>query len=196
MALPGFSCGVLAGGASARMGRNKALLDWRGRPLIARQVEILSVLSDDVLIGSNHPAAYAGIPARVVPDLLGERCPLTGIHALLAAARHPVLFVAACDLPFLNPDLVRHLLRSAEGVDVCLPVSPRGPEPLHAVYSRACLPAMERAAAAGNWKATGFHAAVRVRALPVREEDWAVDGRSPFFNANTPEDWIDACKSS
>jgi molybdopterin-guanine dinucleotide biosynthesis protein A len=177
------------------MGTNKALLPFRGRPLISRQIEILAGVVDEVLIGANEAAPYRDFPARVVPDVLPERCALAGIHAIIAAARHPAVFVTACDLPFLNADLVRLLLSRAGEADVVLPFSSRGPEPLHAVYARSCLPAIERSAAQGDWKATAFHRDVRVLEVQVRESEWLVEARSPFFNANTPGEWEAAAKS-
>jgi molybdopterin-guanine dinucleotide biosynthesis protein A len=186
------TAGVLAGGASSRMGTNKALLEFRGRPLLARQLDLLRPRFERVVVGASDPAPYASFAVEVVPDVLAERCALTGIHAILAASRTDHAFVVACDLPFLHPELIEHLvLRRSEG-EVLLPVTRRGPEPLHAVYSRACLPAIEACAKEGRWKATSFHERVRVVEVPVLEENWAVEGRSPFLNVNTPDEFRSA----
>jgi molybdopterin-guanine dinucleotide biosynthesis protein A len=183
------TAGILAGGASSRMGRNKALMEFRGTPLIRRQIELLSPIFKEVIVGANDPAPYAPFGVRVVPDLLSERCALTGVHALVRAAAHDVVFVAACDLPFLHPGLIATLLASADGVDVVVPESDQGLEPLHAVYRKSCLPAMEESARRGSWKATDFYAQVRVQRIRVKDAEWSVDGRSPFLNANTPDEW-------
>lgn len=177
------SAGILAGGASSRMGRDKALLDFRGKPLIQHQLDLLRPLFPEVLIGGG---SYE-VGARVVPDVLRERCALTGVHALIRGASTSRVFIVGCDMPFLNPALIRDLIERPG--DVVIPVTARGPEPLHAVYSKACLPAIEAAAAAGDWKTTGFHKDVRVVRVSVDEAAWAVEGRSPFTNANTPDDW-------
>lgn len=182
------TAGILAGGASSRMGTNKALLELRGKPILARQLDVLRPLFNRVIVGANEPAPYAPFGVEVVPDVLAERCALTGIHALIAASRTDHVLVVACDLPFLSTTLMEHLLGKREGQDVVVPCTSRGPEPLHAVYSRACLPAIEDCAREGRWKATAFHGSVRVLEVPVREEDWTVDGRSPFLNVNTPDD--------
>lgn len=182
------TAGILAGGASSRMGANKALLDLRGKPILARQLDVLGPIFERVILGSNDPSPYAAYGVEVVPDVLAERCALTGIHAFLAASRTEHVFVAACDLPFLNADLIEYLLGRREGQDVVVPRTSRGPEPLHAVYSRACIPAIEACARQGRWKATAFHRSVRLLEVPVREEDWTVEGRSPFLNVNTPDD--------
>jgi molybdopterin-guanine dinucleotide biosynthesis protein A len=182
------SCGILAGGASSRMGKNKALLDFRGRPLLERQIEILSPLFDEVLIGANDAAPYARFGLRVVPDLLPERCSLTGIHALLRGARHERVFVVACDMPFLNPALIERLLETRD-VEVAVPDAEGGLEPLHAVYGKACLGAIEEKARQGAWKVSDFYPLVRVERIRIRDAEWAVDGHSPFTNANTPDEW-------
>jgi molybdenum cofactor guanylyltransferase len=181
--------GILAGGASSRMGTDKALLDFRGRPLIAHQLEILRGLFDEVLIAANQTVRFAAFGARVVPDVLSERCSLTGLHALIAAAPTPYVFAVACDMPYLNPELIRELLKPRDHADIVLPLSSRGPEPLHAVYSKACQPSIEAAAAAGDWKMTGFMKRHRTILHEVKDGDWLVEGRSPFTNVNTPDEW-------
>jgi len=182
------TCGILAGGASARMGRNKALLEFRGKPLIRHQIDVLAPLFEEVIVGANDPEPYLPFNVRVVPDLLSERCALTGIHALLTGAVRPRVFVVACDMPFLNPALIEQLFAIAEA-DVVVPESDRGLEPLHAFYGSSCVQAIEASAARGEWKVSGFYASLRVEKIRVHDADWRVDGRSPFTNANTPEEW-------
>lgn len=183
------TCGILAGGASTRMGQNKALLPFRGKPLIQHQIDLLSPLFEELLLGANDPAPYSPFKIRVAPDLLTERCSLTGIHALLKAASAPRVFAVGCDMPFLNPKLIDLLLSTPGNPDAIIPQSDRGEEPLHAVYSRSCLPAIEDSARRGIWKATAFTSGLRVERPRIPDADWLVDGRSPFLNANTPEEW-------
>jgi molybdenum cofactor guanylyltransferase len=183
------TCGILAGGASSRMGRNKALLEFRGKPLIQHQIEILAPMFKEVIIGANDAAPYASFNVRVVPDVLSEPCSLTGIHALLKAAVRPRVFVIACDMPFLNPALIEKLFATPGEPDVVVPESDRGLEPLHAFYGPWCLQAIEQSARRNQWKVTDFYAGARVEKVRVRDQDWLVDGRSPFLNANTPEEW-------
>lgn len=186
------TCGIIAGGASLRMGSNKALLPFRGKPLLARQLEILKPLFDRVLVAARDHSAYAPFDVEVVPDLLEERCALTGIHAVLSASATEHVFVVACDMPFLNAGLMEDLLGRREGNDVVVPESNTQIEPLHAVYSRACIPPIEESARRGAWKVASFFPRVRVLRAAVRIDDWLVDGRSPFFNANTPGEWDSA----
>jgi molybdopterin-guanine dinucleotide biosynthesis protein A len=185
------TCGILAGGASFRMGTNKALMEFRGRPLLQHQIEILSPIFEEIIIGAKDPVPYARFGLRVVPDLLSERSALTGIHALLKGARYDRVFVVACDMPFLNPALTERLLANQD-VDVVVPDTDRGLEPLHAVYGKACLGSIEESVRRGSWKVSDFYASVRVERVRVADADWRVEGRSPFTNANTPEEWRNA----
>ncbi|HLG42789.1 MAG TPA: NTP transferase domain-containing protein, partial [Planctomycetota bacterium] len=83
------------------MGRDKAMLDLGGQPLILRQVEILSGVADEVLIASGRTRRYAGLGARVVLDRLLPACALAGVHAVLDSAKTEVVFICACDHPCL-----------------------------------------------------------------------------------------------
>jgi len=174
------------------MGRNKALLPFRGRPLLAHQLDVLRPLFDRVVVASKDPTPYAPFGVEVVPDVLSERCALTGIHAVLSASRTEHAFVVACDLPFLNGRLVEDLLARRDGNDVVVPESNHQIEPLHAVYSRACLAAIEDSARRGAWKVSDFFPGVRVHRATLDLDEWLVEGRSPFFNANTPGEWDSA----
>ena len=177
------TCSILAGGASVRLGRNKALLSLRGRSLLELQLAVLRPLFDRIVIGANDPLPYVGFGHQVVPDVLSQRCALAGIHAAISAAVTEHCFVVACDLPFLDAGLIERLLRHRPGADAVVPLSNRGSEPLHAVYARSCLGPIEEAAARGDWWTGGFHDRVHVIRPRVFES-----GRSPFFNLNTPDD--------
>jgi molybdopterin-guanine dinucleotide biosynthesis protein A len=183
------ACGILAGGASTRMRRNKALLPFRGKPLIRHQLDLLQPLFSEILISANNPAPFADLGIRVVPDVFAEPCSLSGIHALLEAVTAPRLFVVACDMPFLNPDLIERMLEVPGDFDVIVPETEEGLEPLHAIYSRSCLPAIERSAKARRWKISDFYEGLWVDQMEVRTGVWLVEGRSPFLNANTPDQW-------
>lgn len=174
------------------MGRNKALLPFRGKPLLRHQLDLLKPLFPEILISANDPAPYEPFGLRVVPDQYAEPCSLSGIHALLHAVTAPRIFVVACDLPFLNPALIRKLLEVPGDFDVIVPESDQGLEPLHAIYSRNCLPSIEQAARERRWKVSSFYQGLWVDTVEISDRDWLIEGRSPFLNANTPEEWRSA----
>src|SRR5512135_1688419 len=100
---------ILAGGQSRRMGRDKALIDYQDRPIIAHVINTLRALSDDIVVVSNRSDLYRSFGARVVPDYDPPCGPLGGIAVGLQAAEYPLAVVVACDMPFLNLTLVRWL---------------------------------------------------------------------------------------
>jgi molybdopterin-guanine dinucleotide biosynthesis protein A len=171
------------------MGRNKALLPFRGKAMIRHQLDLLQPLFSEILISANDPGPFAPFGRRVVHDLFAEPCSLSGIHALLDAVTAPRIFIVACDLPFLNPELIRSMLEIPGDFDVIVPQSEDGLEPLHGIYSRTCLPAIELAAKERRWKISDFYQGLWVDTLEVPVSKWRVEGRSPFLNANTPEEW-------
>ena len=91
-------------------------------------------------------------------------------------------------MPFLNPKLIDRLIRRRTGYEVVVPRSNRGIEPLHSVYAKTCLGPIEETVRDGSWKVTDFYRRVRVDEWRVRDEEWAVEKKSPFLNLNTPED--------
>ena len=181
---------VLAGGASRRMGSNKALLELpSGETLIERVLSTLRPLSDDFVVVSNTPELYAHLDARQVSDEYEDAGPLAGLHAGLQAARHDWAFAVACDMPLVDHRLVRFMAVLTEGHDAIVPWVAGELEPLHALYSKRCLPAIVSHLEAGHRRMISFLGDVRVRRVQAVEIAlFDPEGRS-FFNANTPEDW-------
>jgi molybdenum cofactor guanylyltransferase len=179
---------VLAGGQSRRMGRDKALIDYQGRPIIVHVINTLRVLTDDIMVVSNRADLYRSFGARVVTDYDPPSGPLGGIAVGLQAVNHDVAVVVACDMPFLNVSLLRWLIDLAEGVDAVVPQTGGEFEPLHAVYRQKCHDPIVRRLARGERRVISFFADVRLR--PVPEAEWRVldpEGRS-LVNLNTPDD--------
>src|SRR5512143_3600116 len=108
---------ILAGGHRRRMGRDKALIEYQGRPIIAHVIETLRALSDDIVVVSNRSDLYSPFEARVVADYEPPCGPLGGIAVGLQAVQRPLAVVVACDMPFLNVNLLRWLIDLADGYD-------------------------------------------------------------------------------
>lgn len=195
---PPLSAAVLAGGKSSRMGQDKALLPLvaDGPALIAIVLGILRDVAEDVFVVANDEERYACFGVRVVPDREPGLGALGGIYTALreASARH--CLVVACDMPFLNRDLLRLMAMERRTYDVLVPLLPgqsrqRGGglvyQTLHAIYSKDCLPPIEEQIQRGNRQVIGFFDAVNVRTLDLQAVT-TVDGNLlSFFNANTPE---------
>ncbi len=181
-----LSAGILVGGRSRRMGRDKAFLDAGGVPLIDYMVARLKPIAMEVLISARDASAFK---RPVVLDEISTPCSLAGIHALLKAAREPALFVCAVDMPYVHEGLIAHLLDQLDSFDAVLPQGESGIEPLHGIYTKACLPGIDRAVAAGKFKITDAVSECNVRVLPIRESEWLYKGHSPFTNLNLPADY-------
>jgi len=184
-----FSGVILAGGKSRRMGRDKSRLILGSETLIARAVRTLRALSDDIIIVTSTPESFSGLVARLTSDVIVGGGALSGIHAGLAAARHEFALVVACDMPFLNLALLRHMVSLASGHDAVVPHWQGEFEPLHAIYSRQCTTVIEATLQRGDRRVVDIYAAIRVRYLEPEEiARFDPEGLS-FFNINSPEDW-------
>jgi len=182
---------VLAGGASRRMGRDKAFLELDGRPLIQVVIERMAQVCAEVLVVSGDVRPYARLGVPLVEDRFRGVGVLGGLHAGLEAATYELALAVGCDMPFLSPGLLRAFADWAEGFDVAVLRQGDGEqvEPLHAAYRRTCLPAMEVAVQAGRRRIVSFFPHVRVRYV-MPEEVAALDPEMySFRNVNTPEEW-------
>ena len=198
---------VLAGGQSRRMGTDKALLPLvpGGQSMLGVVLERLSAVADDMIVVADEQARYAAFGVRVVPDLSPQVGALGGIQAAIAWSAHEHCLVVACDMPFLSLPLLRRMADEPRDYDVLVPLIPGESrqrddglvyQTLHAIYSKRCLPFIEKRIAEGRKQVVGFFEDVRVRTLDVAEiSRWDPDLWS-FFNANTPEAMIMAARVS
>ena len=190
--MTGLSGIVLAGGLSRRLGRDKAVEPFGDEPLIARVIGRLSTLTNETVVVVNNEARGAELPlpdeARVAVDIYPDSGSLGGIFSGLTAANNDWGFVVACDMPFLNTDLIAHMLTLREDYDAVVPLLDGYPEPTHAAYSIACLPHIESRLEAGQLKIAGFFDDVRVRYVSESEIDSFDAERLSFFNVNRPDD--------
>ncbi len=173
------------------MGVEKALLPFRGTTLLERVVQRLAHLSDDLLIVSNNPDIQKMAIRATYPDLTPGAGPLGGIYTGLHYAKHPAAVIVACDMPFVNPDLLTEEVRLLEAmaVDVVIPAPDGKTEPLHAAYRRdICLPNIRAALDTGLSRLISWHPQVRVH--PMEAE--AIRAFDPdlisFININTPDE--------
>ncbi len=179
---------IQAGGQSRRMGRDKGLVSLAGRPLIRHVIERVADLGDEVLITTNQPAAYDFLGLPMASDPVPGAGSLPGLHTALQAARAEIVVVLACDMPFVSRPLLEHMLTLTSQADIVIPLRDAGYEPLHAVYLKKCLPAIESALAAGDKRMISFFPQMRVRAVGTDELARIDPTGLSFFNVNTPED--------
>lgn len=188
---------VLAGGASTRMGRNKALLAFEGELLIVRAARLLSEAGLDAKI-VGPPALYAPLGLATVEDLEPGLGPLGGIATALADSSRDWILAIAVDLPYLTPAwlsaLAARSLRAGppSAPDAILPRSDRSLEPLSALYHRRLAGPIRQALDRGVRKITDALAGCRVEEIPPAEwKPFAPEGLL-FENINTPADYARA----
>ncbi len=176
----------MAGGKSSRMGTDKAFVPVLGKPMIEHVLDQVSGLGSETIIMTNKPDNYSYLGLAIYGDLYPDRGPLAGLHAALYHATHPSVLVVACDMPWLNRLLLIYLASLRKSADVIVPQWHEYPEPLHAVYSKVCLAAIDEKLQMGQLKTISFYERVNVRFVK-REEIAQFDpaGRS-FSNINTP----------
>jgi molybdopterin-guanine dinucleotide biosynthesis protein A len=188
---------VQAGGASRRMGQDKALMPFLGRPLIQRVVDRLTPIADKMIVTTNSPDDYRFLDLPLFPDLRPGRGALGGLYTALSSATREAVAVVACDMPFASASLIEaaNRLLIEEEADVVIPNSGDGLEPLHAVYRcKTCIPAIEAAIDADQWKLISWFPQVKVHILQPDEIKLYDPSRLAFWNLNTPEEFAEAEK--
>jgi len=179
---------ILAGGKNTRMGRNKALLEVGGTRLIDRTVALFRSVFQEVIIVAADPLDYLDQQAAIVTDILPHRGALGGLYTGLFYAAGEYAFVAACDMPFMNRAFLEYMTSQAEGYDIVVPAPPDGLQPLHAVYSRRCLPAIRSLLHRNRMQIKAFYPGRRVLTIPPETlRAYDPEGRM-FINLNSPED--------
>jgi molybdopterin-guanine dinucleotide biosynthesis protein A len=186
-----LSVAVQAGGESSRMGRDKGLVPFLGQALIVRVIERVKALADEILVTTNQPEDYRFLGLPLFEDLVPDRGALGGLYTALSAAQYANVAVVACDMPFVNPDLLASAQNKLleQSVDAVLPETEHGMEPFHAVYRREpCLRAVEAALQAGKWRLISWLSDVRVARISGEEILRYDPQQLAFLNVNTPED--------
>ncbi|MFN2463058.1 MAG: molybdenum cofactor guanylyltransferase [Candidatus Dormibacteria bacterium] len=188
---PPMSGVLLCGGESSRMGFDKALLEMDGRMIVEVLAERLGDVCDEVLLATGQPGRLGWMDYPEVADAVAYAGPLAGLVAAFTEAKHEMLAVIAVDMPAANPVLLRYLADRVMDFDAALPEGSRGPEPLHAVYGRSALPALERGLHGRDRSMRGVVADLRVNVCPSRELLQAGFGTSFAANVNDPDDlWM------
>lgn len=179
---------ILAGGKSRRLGTDKTIVKLGASRLVDITLETLSSVVDSVVIVTNSPQLFEGLPARVTTDIQPGIGPLGGILSGLLLVKQEHALVVACDMPFLNVGLLRYMARQVESYDIVMPRVGSNLEPLHAIYSRRCIEPMRRLLASNDLKIIDIVNEVRVRYIEESEIDLFDPSRLTFFNINTPDD--------
>ncbi len=179
---------ILSGGASKRMGQNKAFIEVNGERIIDRSVRLLKELFDDVMIVTNSPQEYVYLNVRIVTDIIPNKGALGGLYTGLYLSPSPKAFFVSCDMPFLDKQVISYFLRLAESADLVVYHSKGYWEPLHALYSRSLLRPFERLMQQNELKIIEAYRHIRIREVTKEELQPLDPDLRSLVNINTPEE--------
>jgi molybdopterin-guanine dinucleotide biosynthesis protein A len=183
---------IQAGGQSQRMGQDKALVHLAGKPLIEHILERIQGLGDEILITTNNPNALAYLGIRLASDSTPGAGALVGLQTALSVAKGSHVLILACDMPFVSRPLLEYMIKLSHKADIVVPQRNDFLEPMHAIYSKGCLPFVNAALDQGHTKVISFYDQVRVRKLDGTEVARFDPCGMSLFNVNTPEDLAQA----
>ncbi len=182
---------VLAGGKNIRLGRNKTFEIIGGMSLIERVFKRLKPLTNQILVVASKdsfdfPGSYR---VKILADVYPDKGPLGGIYSGLLASQSSHNIVVACDMPFLNTELLRYMLELSSDFDAVVPrIEEKMIEPLHAVYSRNCLGKIKTQLEYNQLKVHSFLKSVNVKYIEREEIQKYDPGLLSFFNINDQSD--------
>ena len=179
---------ILSGGKSLRMGEDKAFIEIEGTPIIERILLLFQGLFEEVIIITNQKNQYQYLGVKVYEDLIPNLGALGGLYTGIARSSFPYSFVIACDMPYLNRAIIEHLAEKTEGYDVIIPKTEDGLQPLHALYSKQCLGAINEILKENKKRIIDFFPLVRVKIVDEKGFHSLDPHRESFINLNTPED--------
>lgn len=175
---------ILAGGKSSRMGTDKSLLPVHGKPLISNVADQLSPFFDEVIIGANDMQKYAFLNFPVIPDIVKDKGPLMGILSCLKASSNDINFIAACDIPLININLVKKMIRLSADADIVMPVSRNEKyEPLFAIYKKSVIPMAEEILTKNSGKIIELLKYARCQFVDMDNSIW-------YRNLNKKDDYL------
>ena len=187
-----FPCSgvILSGGLNTRFsGKDKAFIEVGGKRILDRLYRVFSDLFDEIILVTNEPLKYIEWNLNIVTDLFSFRSSLTGIHAGLFYMKNPFGFFSACDTPFLKKELIETIIGYIDSnVDIVMPETSSGMEPLCAVYSKRCLKTAEDHLRNNKYKIQLALRKRRIKKIPERVLQAKDPALVSFFNINTPQD--------
>ncbi|QUH19983.1 molybdenum cofactor guanylyltransferase [Alkaliphilus sp. B6464] len=196
-----ISAVVLAGGNSTRMGQNKALLELGSKTIIERVVEILKTTFEEIIIVTNTPKVYSMLKdVRFVPDCFEsrEKKSIIGLYTGIFEAENNYAFVVACDMPFLNTDLINYMIDNIGDEDILVPYINGYYQPLHAIYNKNCLRSIRTLIDSKNYKIIdlfNYFDNLKVRKINDEILDRLNITDSCFLNMNTYQEYINIKKT-
>ena len=187
---------ILVGGKSSRMGTNKAFLELKGKTFIELQIELLREMFDEIFISANTSSEYEYLNLPIFKDVYPGKGPLGGIYTSLINSSSLHTFMLACDMPFVEPELIKHLKDLTKEYDVVIPKSEKGLEPLHAFYSKNCIDPIKRSLDENNLRIISFFPHVNVKVVELGSLASSARFKDSIKNLNTMDDYKDVTNNN
>lgn len=181
------SIAILAGGQSSRMAQDKSFVKLADKPLIAHVIEHVQALDLPIMIIANQPEAYQVFGLPVLTDILPNRSSLAGLYSAIYHSPSEYTLCVACDMPFLNPNLLNYLISLCTNNDAAVPIIGGHPQGLLAVYRKTCLAPMRQQLEQNRLKVRDLYTLLRtcwIEETSLRQYDSDLNS---FVNVNTPE---------
>ncbi len=179
---------ILAGGKSLRYGKDKAFALFNGIPLIKRVTSVMKQVFEEVIIIANEDKKYLNEEIPIFKDVIKGLGPIGGILTGILNMKNYAGFFVACDMPFLNPFLIRYMVQIRNGFDVVIPKIGKNIEPLHAIYTKRCIPFIQESISQKRYSIRSFFPNVSIRFV----EEGEIKKYDPelrfLININSPED--------
>ncbi len=183
---------VLAGGRSSRLGQDKSALVIAGERLLQRTVNSLGHLGGEIVLvlapEQSPPLLNSSPKVKLATDTEFGKGPLVGIYSGLTASLDEYNMAVACDMPFLNVNLLKYMMDLVQGFDIVIPRTNGEIEPLHAIYSKRCLDSIAQMIAENDLKTRNLLDKVKVRYVEESEIARFDPHHMSWFNINTPTD--------
>jgi len=179
---------ILAGGRNTRIGTDKAFLEINGVRLIDRTITIFQEIFEEIIIVTNSPLSYIDKNVTIVTDIIENKGPLGGLYTGLFFTSSQHAFACACDMPFLDGSFIKCMTEHCADYDVVVPYSGDGLQPLHAIYSKKCLPATLNFLKRDKLKIIDLYKGLKIFTINEDTIDSFDGGRKMFFNVNTHAD--------
>jgi len=179
---------IIAGGKSGRFGGDKSIYVHEGRPLISHVLDVIKPVFNDIKIIANDSDKFSFLGLEIIPDIIPGLGPLGGIYTALEKIDCTRVFIFPCDMPFLNTEFVEYMSRIPDLYDVIVPKAGDFFQPLHAIYSRKCLPKIKKQIDEKNFKMSSIFEDLNIRIVGEDEIGFYEDPFVMFKNINFKTD--------
>ena len=177
---------ILSGGKCSRISVTKPFIKIGQNTIIESTIQVLNNMFNDIIIVTNDLEKYSHLHVKTcINDIIPGKGPLGGIYAGLSCSDSFQNFIIACDMPFVEPDIITLLLNYADKYDIVIPEYNGFIEPLYAVYSKNCIKVISEHIKHNDLKVKNIFPKLNVKFVDCNNYPMA---QNAFFNINTPRD--------